>query len=138
MKISRILIGVSAVIALTACASGPAPVPGDSALPPLSAVSKPLPRPQAAFSVTSGYFLYAGPLSRRTLPAPHSMRRHVVYETMVESRFLNAVQFTERNCGVPIDTQELSAGAKMPPIAYSGNCSGFLAAASQSMGYAVT
>ncbi|MHB1871867.1 MAG: hypothetical protein ACYCT1_13590 [Steroidobacteraceae bacterium] len=138
MKISRILIGVGAAVALTACASGPAREPGGSALPPLSAVGKPLPRPQAAFSVTPGYFLYAGPLRGRPLPPPRSMRKHVVYETMVESRFLNAVQFTEHNCGVPIDTQEISAGAKMPPLEFSGTCSGLLAAASQSMGYAVT
>ena len=137
MKISRILIGVGAVCALTACASGPAMTPGGSALPPLAAVRKPLPRPQAAFNVTPGYFLYAGPLSRRPLPAPRSMRTHMVYETMVESRFLNAVQFAEDNCGVPIDTQEISAGTKMPPFDYSGSCSGLLAAASQSMGYAV-
>ena len=78
MKISRILIGVSAAVALAACASGPATERGHTELPPLSAVGKPLPRPQAAFSVTRGYFLYAGPLARRPLPAPRSMRRHVV------------------------------------------------------------
>ena len=137
MKISRILIGVSVAASLAGCASGPAREPGGSALPPVSAVSKPLPRPQAAFSVTPGYFLYAGPLARARVAPPRGMARHVVYETMVESRFLNAVQFTERNCGVPIDTQEISAGAKMPPLAFSGACSGLLAAASQSMGYAV-
>ncbi len=137
MQTSRILIGVTAAVALTACASGPAREPGGSALPPLSTVSKPLPRSQAAFSVTPGYFLYAGPLANRPLPPPRPMRKHVVYETMVQSRFMNAVQFAERNCGVSIDTQEISAGAKMPPLAYSGACSGLLAAASQSMGYAV-
>ncbi len=138
MKISRILIGVGAVLALTACASGPAREPGGSTLPPLGAVAKPLPRPHAAFAVTPGFFLYAGPLARAHIPPPRTMARNVVYQTMVESRFMNAVQFVEDNCGVSIDTQELSAGAKMPPLAYSGRCSGLLAAASQSMGYAVT
>ncbi len=138
MKISRILIAVGVALALTACASGPAREPGGSALPPMSAVEKPLPRPQAAFTVTPGFFLYAGPLARAHIAPPRAMARHVVYQTMVESRFMNAVQFVENNCGVAIDTQELSAGAEMPPLTYSGQCSGLLAAASQSMGYAVT
>jgi len=110
-------------------------IPKSALLFPAPHTKAPLPRPAAAITVSKGYFVYSGLTHRHELPAPPSMTRHVVYETMDNTSALSAVQFIESNCGISITSDDLARSVILPPISYQGSCAGFLAAVTQSIGY---
>ena len=122
--------------ALSACASMQSTSIPKSALlfrPP--SAKAPLPQPEAAITASRGYFVYSGLTHQRELPPPASMKRHVVYETMDDTSALDAVQFIESNCAVSINSDDLGRHVILPPISYSGTCSGLLSAVTQGIGY---
>ncbi len=122
--------------ALSACAAmNAASVPKSSLLFAPPAAKAPLPQPEAAITASSGYFVYGGLTQQRELPPPVSMKRHVVYETMDNTSALDAVQFIESNCGVSVESDDLSRSVTLPPMSYQGACSGLMAAVTQGIGY---
>ncbi len=122
--------------ALSACAAMHATnIPKSALLFPPPSTKAPLPRPEAAITASNGYFVYSGLTHQHALPAPASMKRHVVYETMDETSALDAVQFIESNCGVSVDSDDLQRSVTLPPMSYQGSCAGLMAAVTQGIGY---
>ena len=130
-------LGIALVCgALSACAAmQSASIPKSSLLFPAPSPKAPLPRPDAAITTSSGYFVYSGLTRQHALPPPASMKRHVVYETMDNTSALDAVQFIESNCGVSIDSDDLRRSVTLPPMSYQGSCAGLMAAVTQGIGY---
>ena len=122
--------------ALSACAAMNAgSVPKSALLFPAPSEKAPLPRPEPAITTSHGYFVYGGLMHQRRLPPPASMRRHVVYETMDSTSALDAVRFIENNCGVTVDTDDLSHDVTLPPVSYQGPCAGLVPVITQAIGY---
>ena len=136
LHFSRSIGIVLACGALSACAGMRATtVPKSALLFPPPTEKAPLPRPEPAITASRGYFVFDGLAHRRRLPAPSSMTRRVVYETMDDTSVLDAVRFIRGNCGVTVHTGYLLRSVKLPPLSYRGACSGLVTAITQAIGY---